>query len=99
MDDTVIFINNDTNSVLGIKYIMDIFHLLSGLKVKFYKSVLYGYFENSLELESWVKILGCKIGTGDCTYFGANVSASSRSIKFRDPHRKDEEENGKLEVL
>ena len=42
-DDTVLFIKDDTESIKGIKRVLIAFELLSGLKINFAKSKLYGH--------------------------------------------------------
>lgn len=69
----------------GIRYLLHLFHILTGLKVNFNKSLLYGYHQDVADLISWSKILESEIGSGDILYLGANVSASSRMVKFWDP--------------
>lgn len=41
-DDTILFINDDSKSIMGIKMIMKMFETSSGLKINFHKSSLYG---------------------------------------------------------
>lgn len=84
-DDTVVFINNDSDSVMEVKRILQVFKFLIGLKVNFGKSSLYGYHENTEDMITWSDMLECEIGKGDFVYLGANISASSKSVKFWDP--------------
>lgn len=63
-DDTVIFVNNGTSSIEGIKSIIYIFQMLSGLRINFDKSFLYGYSKIREDMLMWAGILGCKIGLG-----------------------------------
>lgn len=83
-DDTIIFLKNDTNSVRGVRTILQCFQVLTGLKINFQKSTLHCFDEDPGE-EHWKQILGCSIGTCDITYLGANTSASPSNIKFWDP--------------
>lgn len=84
-NDTIIFVNSDTESIQEIKIILQIFHLLLGLKVNFNKSLLYGFHEQYSDLQRWANLLECEVGEVDIKYLGANISASSKAIKFWDP--------------
>lgn len=84
-DDTIIFLNNVAGPVRGIKYILQIFHILTGLKVNVNKSTLYGFNEYHDDMAAWASILNCMVGSGDIPYLGANINASSYTIKFWDP--------------
>lgn len=47
-DDVILFINDDDYSVMGIKRILQCFQLLSGMKVNFSKSNIYGFSTTEL---------------------------------------------------
>lgn len=79
-DDIIIFLKNDTSSIKGIKSVLQRFFILSGLKVNFDKSQLYGFHEDKDNLRHWADILGCAIGEDRVHYLGANISSSPRYI-------------------
>ncbi|XP_074336502.1 uncharacterized protein LOC141673654 [Apium graveolens] len=59
-DDTIVFLQGNEESILGIKKVLQCFQLLSGLKINFQKSSLYSCHIPNLELEYMADKLGCK---------------------------------------
>lgn len=57
-DDTVLFLEDAWSSIKGIKIVLTIFEILSGLKVNYQKSFLYTH--NDL-VQCWAEWLQCKI--------------------------------------
>lgn len=45
-DDVVLFFKNGVHSIKGIKRVLQCFELLTGLKINFHESCLYGYGED-----------------------------------------------------
>lgn len=84
-DDTIIFLRNDFSSIQGIKSILRVFQCLTGLKINFHKSTLYGFYESQETLMEWADFLGCDIGSSQLTYLGTDILTSSSKIKFWDP--------------
>ena len=41
VDDTILFLEHDTEKAVNMKLILSLFEQLSGLKIIFYKSVIY----------------------------------------------------------
>nr|XP_017228424.1 PREDICTED: uncharacterized protein LOC108203774 [Daucus carota subsp. sativus] len=84
-DDTVIFIRNSMKSVMGIKSILQGFQLLTGLKINFDKSQLYGIGQDKDLVGNWARILGCAVGGDSFIYLGMEVLKSSSSVRYWDP--------------
>lgn len=58
-DDIIVFVKNDTSSVLGVKRVLQYFHVLTDLKVSFQKSHLFGFHEDQNDIIRWASILDC----------------------------------------
>ncbi|XP_017239669.1 uncharacterized protein LOC108212453 [Daucus carota subsp. sativus] len=84
-DDTVLFIRDDTESIKGIKRVLIAFELLSGLKINFAKSKLYGHNSSREDLQSWAEEIGCQIGFDSFNYLGLDLARSPYNIQFWDP--------------
>lgn len=84
-DDVILFINNDSDSILGVKRVLQCFEILSGLHINFDKSSLYGFHEDHDQLVQWAEMLGCRVGFGPISYLGASIGTPSTSIKFWNP--------------
>lgn len=84
VDDLIIFLDNDEASVKGIKSVLQSFQVLTGLKINFHKSKLFGFHEDKETLIHWAFLLNCEAGNEPITYLGANISTSSNQVQFRD---------------
>lgn len=51
-DDTVIFMQDDCESIAGVKQVLSGFEMLSALRINFSKSKLYGFNNNAEDLHS-----------------------------------------------
>lgn len=77
-DDTIIFTENTMHSCKGIKVVLKIFELLSGLEVNFKKSFLFTSKEDCDKAQEWSEFIGCGIGTWPLSYLGANLGSSPK---------------------
>lgn len=84
-DDVILFINNDSKSVKGVKRVLQCFELLSGLSINFQKSNLYGFSKDHSILNEWANILCCSMEKGTFKYLGAVIGASPSSSIFWNP--------------
>ena len=84
-DDVVLFISQDIDSIMGIKRVLQCFQVISGLKINFSKSSLYGYGGSEQNLVEWAALLGCEVGKGELKYLGATLGASPTRLKYWDP--------------
>lgn len=84
-DDTLLFIDSDPNSMRGLKRVLSCFELISGLKINYDKSNIYGFHEDQRMICDWSAILGCKVGTGQFKYLGTTIGLSPRRLNFWTP--------------
>lgn len=75
-DDTILFIKDDVQSIRGIKVVLKIFEIMSGLQINFSKSYVYGSSANQANLQLWANILECNVGTWPLKYLGASIGKS-----------------------
>ncbi|GKU89268.1 hypothetical protein SLEP1_g3431 [Rubroshorea leprosula] len=84
-DDTVFMGKADVDNLRVVKAILNWFQLISGLKINFGKSYLYGFNVS----EGWVKgaadILRCGVGKMPFTYLGLPVGGNSGRRQFWNP--------------
>lgn len=81
-DDTVFFVNNEEESVKGVKYVLKLFEMAFGLKIYFHKSFRYGSKHDVDNLKRWAEILNCKVGEWPFKFPGASVGASPKRADF-----------------
>ena len=91
-DDTVIFVNDDSESIKGIKRVLLGFEMLMGLRINFAKSTLYGYNSNVEDLQEWAGNIGCQLGSDSYHYLGLELTKSPCKVQFWDPLVKKSEE-------
>lgn len=84
-DDVILFLEGDEGSVYGIKRILQCFQLLSGLKINFSKSQLFGFHTTTSRLTNSAGVLGCQVGSLPFKYLGAMIGSSPHSISFWTP--------------
>lgn len=84
-DDIIIFLNNDTKSIEGVNSVLQSFFVLTGLRINFQKSKLFGFHEDNYDMNYWVSLLGCEVGGNDISYLGAEISSSPKYAKFWEP--------------
>lgn len=68
-DDTILFLKNDAHSIRGIKKVLLLFQVISGLSINFNKSIIYHPFDESLT-EEGINIFNCKSSTLPFKYLG-----------------------------
>lgn len=84
-DDTILFIDNDLRSIKAIKILLKLFELISGLKINYQKSFLYGSAADEHNIPLWASILSCNVGSWPLQYLGASIGKSPRLSGFWDP--------------
>ncbi|WOG96699.1 hypothetical protein DCAR_0416035 [Daucus carota subsp. sativus] len=84
-DDVILFVNNDDCSVLGVKRTLQCFQVLSGMKINFDKSHIFGFHASTAQINRWASTLGCRHGSLPLSYLGASIGSSPSAIKFWDP--------------
>lgn len=85
VDDTILFIEDNMNSIRAVKKILQIFQMLSGLKINLDKSNLYAMKDNGTSLSESARVLGCLEGHWPLTYLGATIGISPKRKLFWDP--------------
>ncbi|GKV02903.1 hypothetical protein SLEP1_g15281 [Rubroshorea leprosula] len=81
-DDTVFMGKAKAENLRTVKAILHWFELISGLKINFCKSYLYGFNVTDGWLKGAADILHCKIGTSPFTYLGLPVGGISGRKKL-----------------
>lgn len=82
VDDTIIFLENSEHSCKGIKLILTIFELLSGLKINYNKSHLFTSKADNSKASAWARIMGCEVGNWPLFYLGANLGCPVKKQNF-----------------
>lgn len=84
-DGTLVFINDDMESIKSIKNILVSFQLLSGLRINFSKSKLYSLWKYKELLIQGSSILKCVVGDWPFTYLEVSVGLFPKKKLFWDP--------------
>ncbi|XP_057770246.1 uncharacterized protein LOC130990064 [Salvia miltiorrhiza] len=72
-DDTVFVLADEEKNAEAIKYILMLFHLISGMSVNFNKSNLMGIGVDVSRLERMAAVLGCNVRSMPFKYLGIKV--------------------------
>ncbi|KAI3497002.1 hypothetical protein L1887_39382 [Cichorium endivia] len=75
-DDAIFAGDWSRSNLKNLTRILKCFHMVSGLKVNFHKSKVFGVSLSNSELLSTARILGCDIGSFPFTYLGVPVGAN-----------------------
>jgi hypothetical protein len=73
-DDTIIFLDDDIVKAKNLKLVLCTFEKLSGLKINFHKSELFGFGETKERITQYVNLFGCKEGALHFRYLGIPMS-------------------------
>ncbi|GKV30550.1 hypothetical protein SLEP1_g39351 [Rubroshorea leprosula] len=84
-DDSIFFCEASDENIKTIKGILRTFELVSGLKVNFFKSALYGINVKSEEISEWAVSLNCVVGSIPFKYLGIPVGANPRNLSTWTP--------------
>lgn len=84
-NDTIIFIEDTWHSIKGIKIVLTILEILSGLKINYTKSFIYAPCSPITSVQSWADWLHCKVGKIPFTHLGATISFSCKRKSFWKP--------------
>ncbi|KAK1409431.1 hypothetical protein QVD17_35957 [Tagetes erecta] len=79
-DDAIIIGEWNDSNFLNIKRLLRVFHIISGLKINYTKSVLYGVNVTQSELVSAASIVNCATGSLPFSYLGLPVGANMNRI-------------------
>ena len=84
-DDTIIFCEPVTEQLLNVKRVLRCFQVMSGLKINFQKSSLFGIDVEQQTLQEWADMICCKVESLPVTYLGLPLGARSNSTKIWEP--------------
>ncbi|GKU95921.1 hypothetical protein SLEP1_g9218 [Rubroshorea leprosula] len=79
-DDSIFFCDASDSNIKAIKGILRTFELVSGLKVNFFKSALYGINVKAEDVSKWAESLNCMVGAIPFKYLGVPVGANPRKF-------------------
>jgi hypothetical protein len=83
-DDTVLLIENDEESILTIKLILYCFEAMSGLKINYQKSEVFGVGVEQVDPVIVAMMLNCEIGFFPMKYLGLLISGDKIMVKDLD---------------
>lgn len=75
-DDTIFFFENTDKTICGIKIILILFQIITGLRVNFKKSCIYTSYSNEGEATSWARTLECPVCKFPFDYVGASIGVN-----------------------
>ncbi|GLT68412.1 hypothetical protein SLA2020_406460, partial [Shorea laevis] len=84
-DDSIFFCEASDLNIKVIKGILRSFELVSGLKVNFFKSALYGINVKMEDISEWAETLNCVVGCIPFKYLGIPVGANPRNLSTWTP--------------
>lgn len=83
-DDTLILCKASEEQVMYLRCVIRCFKVVSGLKVNFHKSGMYGIGRVDL-IGRLANCLGCTVGSLPTTYLGLSLGTSTKSATPWDP--------------
>lgn len=72
-NDTIVFVQNNDHSFIGLKKILLLFQVVTGLSINFNKSQVFHPSNDCMNVSSGMNILGCQFGIMPFSYLGAWV--------------------------
>jgi hypothetical protein len=82
VDDTILFLEDDLIKAGNLKLVLGALEKLSGVKINFHKSELFGFGERKDRIADYVEMFGCKEGEMPFRYLG--IPMSSRKLLNKD---------------
>jgi hypothetical protein len=83
-DDTILLIENDEESTLTVKLILYCFEAMSGLKINYQKSEVFGVGVEQVDLARVAMMLNCEVGSFPMKYLGLPISGDKIMVKDLD---------------
>jgi hypothetical protein len=80
-DDTILFLDDDIVKARNLKLVLCAFEKLSGLKINFHKSELFGFGETKEKNDQYVELFGCREGGLPFRYLGIPMGHRKLSNK------------------
>ncbi|MCH80227.1 cysteine-rich receptor-like protein kinase [Trifolium medium] len=84
-DDTLVIGKRSWANIFTVKAILQLFEIISGLKVNFHKSELIGINVDDSWLKDAASVLNCKVGSLPFYYLGLPIGADPRKIRTWEP--------------
>ncbi|XP_071692209.1 uncharacterized protein [Rutidosis leptorrhynchoides] len=84
-DDTIFLGERNRENAYSLQNLLKCFELVSGLKVNFHKSFLYGIGVNDGEVDNMARWLNCQVGSFPFTYLGLPIGAKMNKINSWNP--------------
>ncbi|KAM7497251.1 hypothetical protein LguiA_021665 [Lonicera macranthoides] len=84
-DDTIFFLSNNEEKFKNLIGILEIFGLVSGLKINMTKSILVGINFEKDQMSSLANEVGCDIGTWPLSYLGMPLGDNPCRLCFWEP--------------
>jgi hypothetical protein len=81
-DDTILFLEDDIVKARNLKLVLCAFEKLSGLKIIFHKSELFGFGETKDRIAQYVELFGCREGELPFRYLGIPMGHRKLSNKY-----------------
>lgn len=79
-DDTAFVVEGNKENAVALKWLLKNFELLSGLKVNFEKSSVFGINIEEGNLREIYDILGCRVGDGAIPYLGLSIGGRLNGV-------------------
>ncbi|XP_020223262.1 uncharacterized protein LOC109805546 [Cajanus cajan] len=84
-DDTILVGDATLSNGWAIKVILQLFELVAGLKVNFFKSQLLGVNVDQVWVQSLAQFLNCKVGSFPCSYLGLPLGVNPARLTTWQP--------------
>ncbi|KAJ0495115.1 putative RNA-directed DNA polymerase [Helianthus annuus] len=84
-DDALLLGEWSKENTINMARILRCFHLVSGLKINYSKSKLFGIGANEIEVLSFANSIGCDMGSLPCSYLGLVIGANMNRINHWAP--------------
>ncbi|XP_058750277.1 uncharacterized mitochondrial protein AtMg01250-like [Vicia villosa] len=81
-DDTIIIAKRDTANLWSLKTVLRGFELMSGSRINFHKSNVYGLNVGNWFMEAASSFLSCNVGTLPFKFLGVKVGGNPRRISL-----------------
>ncbi|XP_057809095.1 uncharacterized protein LOC131023568 [Salvia miltiorrhiza] len=80
VDDTIFLLEDKESNAVALRYMLNIFQLISGLAVNFSKSSLIGIEVEDTKIERMAAELRCKVGDCPFNYLGLKIGVGSNKV-------------------
>ena len=81
-DDTLIFCELDMSQILNVKRVLRCFRVMSGLKINFLKSCMFGINMENHIVREWADKICCNVNVLPSHYLELPLGAKANSVKM-----------------